>query len=1201
MSLKNASARLTRTKPSTVLRRLLAGVFGMALCAFLATCIAMLFAQRTAVLAQNADLQAIARHYPKFTRQQRMALLQARQAQQHPKWRDLSFSQAVARLAMFVGKELSHRAAALAQPAVADFAGNLTQIQAPDNLALIRQSDCSLTLDDFTYQYTFGGSPTGSIVSTTTHYDQTLHTEAGLTTTGGKFPKGCADPTLGLSTRRAVYLGKTSSGLSMFAGAGYYAPSGANALIYGTGNVATGSVSTFTTDTSDPNIVAITAGDLNGDGMPDLVGIDQLTTGASVSVYLVHADGTISASISYPVIGTASEAATIDDVNGDGKLDVIVASIDSSGQEYVSVLTGQGDGTLKAAVSIKVPTPSTPDGAGGSGGSTPPVVNSTLPYKIVNVITADTRGTGHKDIITSAGIVLLNNGSGSFTVSASTAFAPRNATSSYGPNLAAGDLNNDGKQDLVLNDGSEVSVYLSNGDGSFTAGAVYASTSDVGYVTVTDLDGDGNADVYVGLANGGYFGGDQFSLQSAYALMGNGDGTLEGAPALPFLYNGNNIADVNNDGVLDGVGFSGNTYTGTAAFTTYLGNQNGTFTQQSTLQLSPATVSGRPCYFGGIDSYALGDVNGDGYADIVYLVPDCNSGGIFLATAKGDGSFNAPVFVQSVLPGVEPSINSIQIADFNHDGKADVAYIYQSVSTDGTTTNGGFAVQLGNGDGTFKAPQVVQTASTAGTGVATPYTQVAAVGDINGDGSPDVFVTIQSVCNTSPCTADIAFQLYVGNGDGTFKSPYNMPTDPAVPGGLQDSFSQIILADMNGDGHPDVVAAQPVSVGGIEIYLGSGNGTFATPIDLNIAAAGIAVADFNGDGKLDVAILGDGEAGICLGNGDGTLQSTTNSYGYPAPSQSILFDDFFYPAFTADFNHDGKPDLLFANTLLLSGTAATSTAPTLAATSTQLTASPTTAAAGVTVNFTATVSETAGTSTPTGTVTFTDGSMSIGTASLTSGVATFSTATLGVGTHSITAAYGGDTANAVSSSSSVVVTITAVAPADFSLALSPTSGAVGQGSSLTSTITLTPTGGFNQAVSFTCSGLPANSTCSFNPASVTLDGTSASTSQLTIATNVKAAFLRIKPLHSPGAPTSLAMLAGGGSLGLLLLRRRRKGVVRWLLPVALIATSLSTVAVIGCGHGSSAAARTPTGTSQVTVTAAAGSTVHTATYSLTVQ
>ena len=275
--------------------------------------------------------------------------------------------------------------------------------------------------------------------------------------------------------------------------------------------------------------------------------------------------------------------------------------------------------------------------------------------------------------------------------------------------------------------------------------------------------------------------------------------------------------------------------------------------------------------------------------------------------------------------------------------------------------------------------------------------------------------------------------------------------------------------------------------------------------------------------------------------------------------------------------------------------------PATVGTTTTLIGSPNPATVGQTVTLTATVAEVGGSGVATGTVTFYDGTTSLGTGTLSSGIATYSTSSLAMGTHSITASYGGDMSNAASTSSAVTVTVTVAPAPDFSLALSPTSGTVSQGSTTTSTITITPAEGFNQSVSFACSGLPANTSCNFSPISVTPNGTGISTSTLTIATDVKAASLGTKPLRTPGGGTSLAMLAGGGSLGLLLLRRRRKAPRLWLLQMGLVAAFVFTSAMIGCGHGASATTTTPMGTSQITVTATAGSTVHTATYSLTVQ
>ena len=78
----------------------------------------------------------------------------------------------------------------------------------------------------------------------------------------------------------------------------------------------------------------------------------------------------------------------------------------------------------------------------------------------------------------------------------------------FGPQLASGDVNNDGKMDLVVDTGSTITVWTGKGDGTFTQGASYAGINNSGYVTVTDLDGDGNLDIYTGLANAGVFSGD---------------------------------------------------------------------------------------------------------------------------------------------------------------------------------------------------------------------------------------------------------------------------------------------------------------------------------------------------------------------------------------------------------------------------------------------------------------------------------------------------------------------------------------------------------------------------------------------------------------------------------------------------------------------------------------------------------------------
>jgi hypothetical protein len=542
-----------------------------------------------------------------------------------------------------------------------------------------------------------------------------------------------------------------------------------------------------------------------------------------------------------------------------------------------------------------------------------------------------------------------------------------------------------------------------------------------------------------------------------------------------------------------------------------------------------------------------------------------NTNSLLVYISHGDGTFAAPVTLAASLSDAQDMI----VADVNKDGKPDIVLVLSS-TTAGTSS---LTSYLGNGDGSFGAG----VNSTLG-GL---YVVSMATADVNGDGNPDVLI--------GACCGNTLASIALGNGDGTFAANYGIS--------IGSSTNAVGFADLNNDGRPDLLLATGENFVTSLNEFGSASTTLApttTTLALSPAAptagqsvtftATVAPSSGSGTPTGTVTFL-DGATTL----GTGSLASGTASFtgSLTAGMHSITASYGGNTSFSASVSA--------ADNLTVSG------APTLAVTTTQLTATPTTASAGTTIAFKASVSETAGTSTPTGTVTFSDGTTSIGSGNLTSGVATFSTASLSVGTHNITAAYGGDTANAASSSSAVVVTVTAAPAADFSIALNPSMGSVSPGSSATSTITITPSGGFSQAISLACSGLPANSTCTFSPTSVTPNGIGTSATTLTIATDVKAASVTTKLLRTPEGATSLAMLAGGGSLVLLLLRRRRKDPRLWLLQIVLVTAFVFTSAPIGCGHGVSATTTTPMGTSQITITGTAGSTTHSATYSLTVQ
>jgi hypothetical protein len=1077
--------------------------------------------------------------------------------------------------------------------APASFVGNLTTISGAgaDGVLMTRQSDCSLTLSPFTYMH----SPTSlsfALTGSTPHYEQTLHTEASLKTQAGIFAQGCTEQTLGIGSRFAVYAGKTSQALNVFAVAFYDAGSGTNAVI----TVVMNSDYTLNSFASDPSIAnagSVATGDLNGDGNGDIVVVNSNTqSGGSIDVLLGNANGTFQPAVAYSTPGQTALAAVVDDVNGDGIPDVVVAS----DTQQISVLTGKGDGTLNPAQSFAITDPM----AEGS------------PVPIAYLITADLRGNSRKDIITSNGLVLLNNGDGTFSPAASPAFPAvnPNVATAY---IAAGDVNKDGHVDLVVDvNGSIITTYLGKGDGTFTAGNSYASIGNQGYVTVTDLDGDGNPDIYTGIANGGVFFGDGYDLNLSYALMGNGDGTFQGAPTLPVAYNGTNLGDINGDGKLDLIGVSG------SSFVPYLNDGNGSFTAGTPLAVPTSFMLGGQTYTSqstAVSFAALADVTGDGKADLIFtlgvvgsvVVSAGNTPVYFVAKSNGDGSFATPVAAEVSLVSTgdfdyEDGIQGLQTADFNGDGNTDLIFTYTVTPSYNSVYSQGFAILLGNGDGTFKLPILQTTYSSTTQPSYYLGPQIATIGDVNNDHKPDLMVIAETSNPPGQFQPNTQMELLPGNGDGTFGKPSVIATatNPGLP---VNESTPAILADLNGDGRLDLICLGDTTAGQgqLAISLGNGDGTFAAPSILNttdgggntIYADSLAAADFNGDGKMDIAVtsVDSSASGIYPGNGDGTITSFNSS----SPVDVFNLEVLGWTAAT-DFNGDGKPDLLVGNTLLINtyGTVATLT-PSV----TSLSASAATITAGASETFTATVSGTGGT--PTGTVSFLDGTSILGTGTLSAGTATYSTSTLSAGAHSVTAQYAGDSNFTGSTSAAVTVTVQAAVPASFTVSASPTSLSITPGQSGTSTLSVTPVGGFAQAVSFACSGLPSEAACTFAPATVT-PGASAVTTTLTITTAAPQTAVEKRRIYPSGMTGLLAL----GSLLLFAMtgisHAHRWG--RWL--VMAIALTLGG-GLISCGGGGSGGGGTtstnpgtPAGTSTITVTATAGSISKTTALQLTV-
>lgn len=312
-------------------------------------------------------------------------------------------------------------------------------------------------------------------------------------------------------------------------------------------------------------------------------------------------------------------------------------------------------------------------------------------------------------------------------------------------------------------------------------------------------------------------------------------------------------ADLNGDGKVDIV-VSNN---GSNSLSVFLGNGDGTL-QPGTL----VTVGSGPVYI------VVGDFNRDGKPDLAVANQFDNTVSVLIG--NGDGTFQPKV---DYPVGNEPY--SLAVGDFNGDRKLDLAV--------GNNQDGTVSILLGRGNGTFRQGTIIPN-------ITGPHD--LAVGDFNGDGKKDIAVVNDVPEQVSDLT------ILLGKGDGTFQV-----LDTGYDFG--DRPEGIVVADFNGDGIADVAVPSELS-NEVSVLIGKGDGTFQAPkvYPLSGGATSAQVADFDLDGKHDLAVSGFNFFHILLGNGDGTFQ----------PDQSFATGCSGSSYFVATtLNHDRRPDIVTSN------------------------------------------------------------------------------------------------------------------------------------------------------------------------------------------------------------------------------------------------------------------------------------------------
>ncbi|OUJ68774.1 FG-GAP-like repeat-containing protein [Hymenobacter crusticola] len=612
-------------------------------------------------------------------------------------------------------------------------------------------------------------------------------------------------------------------------------------------------------------------GDVNGDGLLDIINLNSSTRQASVR--FSDGAGTFSGNQEVP-IGPTPYSVRLADIDGDQDLDMLVANQGAQATNFAST------------VSVRFN-----DGAGIFSGTQEVSVGQAA----FDVAVGDVDGDGDLDFVASNGgsqtvSVRLNNGAGSFSTGQEV------SVDITGFAVVLADVDNDGDLDMMVAYyyGSDVVIRLNNGDGTFSKGQTVDAGGLPADLAMGDVDGDGDLDLLVSAFLGG-----------VDVRRNDGAGNFSGTQRVAAL-NTFNLGDVDGDGDLDMVG----SYSGAAFAQVQLNDGAGNFGGGASIAVGGGT-------------FRLADMDGDGDLDLLSRSPSAVTVRLNQVTAPPQLVSVAPItgqvpiarntpvtfsFNQSLSTGA-PTQQAVKVFSQQAGGKkaGTTAVIGGALrftpSTDfkpgetvfATVTT---AVQSSTGANSLK-PYIFQftTDATAGPASYITHSDLAVgasplaivAGDVDGDGDLDLLTA--STNNT--------VNVRLNSGNGTYSGSQNVPVGAIA----QD----LRLGDVDNDGDLDLVSVS-VQTNAVSVRLNNGQGIFSGTQEVPVGGSpqSLTLGDVDGDGDFDLVTANNAStASVRLNNGNGTFNPVGQQVSVGTSAIGVVL---------GDVDGDGDLDLLTGHT-----------------------------------------------------------------------------------------------------------------------------------------------------------------------------------------------------------------------------------------------------------------------------------------------